>query len=151
MKSFLAEKEFNNLTKSPLLRKSNMKRYFPYFVFLCIINSSCGAIEIFKENTEFRPYKDYSSFVILNKEIGQKGFSDEFLDIMLRMESIQPRKIGLAYEKKNLTNHPLCFNEDLRQKEVFYDYPFWGQNLGPMDVQSKIYVSRNTATSEIMN
>lgn len=129
-----------------------MKRYFPYFVFLSIIfNSSCSAIEIFKENTEFRPYKTYSSFVILNKEIGQKGFADELLDAMVS-EGIQQNleSIGMVYEKeKPELIIRYTSNEDLRQKEIFYDpYPFWGRRIwDPWMYNPRFMYPGNTATS----
>ena len=113
--------------------KNKMKNHFHGLSFLILLfNSSCSAIEIFKENTEFRPYKEYSSFVILNKEIGQKGFSDEFLDVMVS-DGIQSNleSLGMIYEKeKPELIIRYTSNEDLRQKEVFYDpYPLWGMRI----------------------
>jgi len=110
-----------------------MKNHFPVLIFLIIIiNSSCSSIEIFKENTEFRPYKKYTSFVILNREIGQKGFSDEFLDVMVS-DGIQKNleNLGMIYEReKPELIIRYTSNEDLRQKEVYYDpYPFWGRRI----------------------
>ncbi|WP_373497680.1 DUF4136 domain-containing protein [Aquiflexum sp.] len=110
-----------------------MKIYLPGLILLLIIfNTSCSSIEIFKENTEFRPYKEYSSFVILNKEIGQKGFSDEFLDVMVA-DGIQSQleNLGLVYERiKPELVIRYTSNEDLRQKEVYNNqYPMWGMRI----------------------
>jgi hypothetical protein len=130
-----------------------MKNHFPVLIFLIIIiNSSCSSIEIFKENTEFRPYKKYTSFVILNREIGQKGFSDEFLDVMVS-DGIQKNleNLGMIYEReKPELIIRYTSNEDLRQKEVYYDpYPFWGRRIwDPWMYNPRFMNPGNMATSK---
>lgn len=91
--------------------------------------TSCSSIEIFKEKTEFRPYKQYQSFVIVNREIGFKGFNDDLLDALVSdglFEYFESQ--GLVYERENpdlIIRY--TSNEDLRQKEVMNNnYPMWG-------------------------
>ncbi|MCL6258734.1 DUF4136 domain-containing protein [Aquiflexum sp. TKW24L] len=97
--------------------------------FLYFILVSCNSIEIFKENTEFAPYKEYKSFVITNKELGHKGFSDVYLDAIVA-DHIQSQleDQGLIYERDNpelVIRY--TSNEDSRQKEVYNNrYPMWG-------------------------
>lgn len=101
-------------------------------LFVLFLSSACSTIEIFKENTEFRPYKEYQSFVILNKEIGHRGFNDEFINALVS-DGLQKsfENLGLIYDK----NEPelvisYTSNEDLRQKEVYNNqYPMWGGRI----------------------
>lgn len=101
-------------------------------LFVIFLSSACSTIEIFKENTEFRPYKEYQSFVILNKEIGHRGFKDELIDAIVS-DGLQNsfEDLGLIYDK----NDPelvisYTSNEDLRQKEVYNNpYPMWGGRI----------------------
>jgi hypothetical protein len=111
-----------------------MKNQFSLLIIpvILLFSSACSTIEIFKENTEFRPYKEYQSFVILNKEIGRKGFGDELIDAIVS-DGLQNsfENLGLIYDK----NDPelvisYTSNEDLRQKEVYNNpYPMWGGRI----------------------
>lgn len=96
---------------------------------LLVLFTSCSSIEIFKEKTEFRPYKKYQNFVILNNEVGLKGFNDDFLNALVG-EGLKNalEKTGMRYETEN-PDLVLRFtsNEDLRQREVYNNmYPMWG-------------------------
>lgn len=94
--------------------------------------TSCKSVEIFKENVETRPSKTYQSFVIVNREIGQSGFNDDFLDALVadRIVEVLSQK-GLIYDR----NRPdliirYTSNEDLRQKEnLMYPNPMWGMRV----------------------
>ncbi|WP_373521319.1 DUF4136 domain-containing protein [Aquiflexum sp.] len=128
-----------------------MKKYFLAFIFpLIIFNSACSSIEIFKENTEFRPYKEYSSFVILNKEIGQKGFSDDILDVRVS-DGIQNQleSLGLVYEKeKPELIIRYTSNEDFRQKEVYNNrYPMWGVRIWDPWMYDPRFMNQRNMTS----
>lgn len=98
-------------------------------VFLLFSISSCSSIEIFKEKTEFAPYKKYSTFAILNKEYGQKGFNDPYLDAVVAdgLEFLLVEK-GLVYDPKQpeiILRY--TSNEDPRQKEIVNNrMPMWG-------------------------
>lgn len=94
--------------------------------------ASCKSVEIFKENVETRPSKTYQSYVIVNREIGQRGFNDEFLDALVadRIIEILDHK-GLVYDrgKPDLIIR-YTSNEDLRQKEtVMYPNQMWGMRV----------------------
>lgn len=110
--------------------KTQLSNLIILFIFL--FSSACSSIEIFKENTEFKPYKEYQTFVILNKEIGRKGFADEFIDAIVS-DALQNsfENLGLIYDK----NDPelvisYTSNEDFRQKEVYNNpYPMWGGRI----------------------
>jgi hypothetical protein len=128
-----------------------MKKYFRVLTIpIIILGSSCSAIEIFKENTEFRPYKEYSSFVILNKEIGHKGFNDDFLDVMVS-DGIQNQleNLGLVYEKENpelIIRY--TSNEDLRQKEVYNNrFPMWGGRIWDPWMYDPRFMNQRNMTS----
>jgi hypothetical protein len=94
-----------------------------------ILFSSCSSIEIFKEKTEFKPYKKYQNFVILNNEVGLKGFNDDLLNALVG-EGLKNalEKTGMRYETENpelVIRY--TSNEDLRQREIFNNmYPMWG-------------------------
>lgn len=129
-----------------------MKKYLLVILLsLILFGSSCSSIEIFKEKTEFRPYKEYSSFVILNKEIGHKGFADDYLDAMVS-DGIQGRleSMGLVYEREN-PELIIRFtsNEDLRQKEVYNNrYPMWGGRIwDPWMYDPRFMNQRSMATT----
>ncbi len=97
-----------------------------------LLSSACNAIEIFKENTEFRPYKEYHSFVILNKEIGHRGFKNELIDALVS-DGLQNsfEDLGLVYDNIN-PELVISYtsNEDMRQKEVYNNpYPMWGGRI----------------------
>ncbi|MCH6234443.1 DUF4136 domain-containing protein [Cognataquiflexum rubidum] len=98
-------------------------------LLLLLFFPSCSSIEIFKEKTEFAPYKEYKSFVITNKEIGHRGFNDAYLDAVVS-EQLQYllEEQGLKYERDS-PDLVIRYtsNEDMRQKEVYNNrYPMWG-------------------------
>ena len=101
------------------------------FIILGFFISSCSSIELFKERTELRPYKDYTSFVIVNKELGMQGFSDPVIDELIKAELQSLLELaGMIYDAKQpdlvIRYHS---NEDPRQKEIVNNmnpYPFWG-------------------------
>jgi hypothetical protein len=94
-----------------------------------ILHSSCSSIEMFKENTEFKPYTRYKTFAILNKEVGHQGFNDSFLDAMVSSSLQQEYEaLGMVYERDNpelVIRY--TSNEDPRQREIYNNrYPMWG-------------------------
>jgi len=104
-------------------------RNIKLLLLLSVFLTSCTSIEIFKEKTEFAPYKDYRSFVITNKEIGYRGFNDAYLDATVsdQLQSLLEEQ-GLKYERESpelVIRY--TSNEDPRQKEVYNNrYPMWG-------------------------
>lgn len=107
-----------------------IKSIKPFFLlFSVFLFTGCSAIEIFKENTEITPYKTYTSFVLINKEVGIKGFDDEFLDAQVLQDlQEQMEALGLKYER---TNPDLVIryasNQDPRQREIYQNRnPMWG-------------------------
>ncbi|WP_291777991.1 DUF4136 domain-containing protein [Cecembia sp.] len=107
----------------------SLSKKLPLLCMIAYSLSSCSTIEVFKEKTEFRPYKEYQSFVILNREVGFKGFNDEFLDALVSDGLHQLfEEQGLVYEREN-PDLVIRYtsNEDLREKEVMNNmYPMWG-------------------------
>ncbi|MFD2035367.1 DUF4136 domain-containing protein [Belliella marina] len=102
------------------------------FLLLIGFLSSCSSIEIFKERTEIRPYKEYTSFVIVNKEIGSRSFKDELIDAKVSNElEIKMKELGLVYDRDS-PDLVIRYssNEDPRQKEVYNNqYPMWGMRV----------------------
>lgn len=97
-----------------------------------IIQASCSSVEIFKENTEISPYKEYQSFVIINTEVDQPGFNDAILDDLIAQElQLKMEALGLVYEReKPELVIRYTSNEDLRQKEIMNNrYPMWGYRV----------------------
>lgn len=96
--------------------------------------SACSSIEIFKENTEIPISKRYQTFVIINKEVGMRGFSSQFLDELVQIQLQETlEEAGLTYDSKQpdlvIRYHS---NEDPRQREVVNNanpYPFWGYRV----------------------
>lgn len=113
--------------------RKNLKSIILGLLFIGIL-SSCSSIEIFKENTEIQPRSQYQSFVIVNKEIGMRGFKAQFLDenVQIHLQENLER-YGMAYEK----NRPdvvirYTSNEDPRQKEIQpnpYPTRYWGNRI----------------------
>ncbi|EOZ98498.1 hypothetical protein A33Q_1152 [Indibacter alkaliphilus LW1] len=106
----------------------------PYFslILLLVLLNGCSSIEMFKEKTEFTPYKSYSTFAILNKETGQKGFVDPYLDAIVEdgLQKLLTAQ-GLVYDPVE-PEIILRFNsnEDPRQKEIVNNmYPMWGYRI----------------------
>jgi hypothetical protein len=101
----------------------------PFLVLCVLLIQGCSSIEIFKENTEIAPYKAYTTFVLINKEVGRKGFEDEFLDAQVSQHlQDQMEALGMKYERENpelVIRY--TSNEDIRQKEIYQNqYPMWG-------------------------
>lgn len=101
-------------------------------VLLSILLAGCSSVEMFKEKTEFAPYKEYTTFAILNKEFDQRGFRDAFLDAMVLdgLERLLQGQ-GMVYDP----NEPEIIlrytsNEDPRQKEIVNNMmPMWGYRV----------------------
>ncbi|WP_425638732.1 DUF4136 domain-containing protein [Algoriphagus yeomjeoni] len=105
--------------------------------FSLLVLSSCNSIEIFKENTEVPVRRPYKSFVIINQEVGIRGFSSQFIDEQVQIhlrEALEAK--GLIYDK----SEPELIirytsNEDLRKRDTYSSnnyYPYWGSRvLGP--------------------
>jgi hypothetical protein len=113
---------------------------------------SCSSIEIFKENTEFAPYKKYNSFVITNVEIGHRGFTDAYIDATVA-EHLQSQleAQGLQYERDNpelVIRY--TSNEDPRQKEVYNNrYPMWGGRVwDPWMYDPRFYNQQNYTSTK---
>lgn len=101
------------------------------YLLVLLVFGACSSIEVFKENSEIQPAMNYRSFVIVNEEVGMRGFSDAKIDevvqgqIRLLLESQ-----GLTYEK---VNPDLIIrytsNEDQREREIrnyTTPFPMWG-------------------------
>lgn len=95
---------------------------------------SCSSIEIFKENTEIPISSDYRTFVIINQEIGMKGFNSQIIDqeVQIHIQKALESQ-GLVYNK---INPDLVIrytsNEDERQRQVannFNTFPMWGYRI----------------------
>jgi hypothetical protein len=109
---------------------------FFHFCFICLLGllSACSSIEVFVENREASFQKSYSSFVLVNKELGIAGFADSELDKKVK-DALEAQLIasGLVYDAKQpdlvIRYHS---NEDLRQRERVNNmnpYPFWGMRM----------------------
>jgi hypothetical protein len=98
------------------------------------IIASCSSIEIFKENTEIPIFTDYRSFVIINQEIGMKGFNSQIIDqeVQIHIQKALESQ-GLVYNKINpdlLIRY--TSNEDERERQVtnnFNSFPMWGYRI----------------------
>lgn len=112
-----------------MMNKSTITYRLVTLVTLAIVSFSCSSIEIFKEKTEIKPARNYQTFVIVNKEVGQKGFVDTYLDAMVS-ETLQNEleERGMVYDAENPeVVIRYTSNEDLRQKEVYPShYPMFG-------------------------
>lgn len=110
-----------------------MKRKISVLPVLLVLFSisGCSSIEIFKENTEIPIAKSYKTFVIINKEVGMRGFSTQFLDELVQIQLQETLEAsGMVYDSKQpdlvIRYHS---NEDPRQREVVNNlnpYPLWG-------------------------
>ncbi len=113
--------------------KLSMKPYL-ILVISCLFFFSCASIEVFKENAELKIAKPYKSFVIINQEVGMRGFSSQFIDAQVQIhlqEALEAQ--GLVYEKvqPDLVIR-YTSNEDPRKREVnnnYNPYPFWGYRV----------------------
>lgn len=103
-------------------------------VLLILFFSSCSSIEIFEENNELPIAKPYQTFVIINKEIGMRGFTDQFYDELVQIQIKETlEKEGMIYDSKQ-PDLVIRYrsNEDLRQREIINNsnpYPFWGYRV----------------------
>jgi hypothetical protein len=95
---------------------------------------SCSSIDLFKENTEIPIARPYRTYVIINKEVGMKGFSSQFLDELVQIQ-IQEKfdAAGLKYDARQ-PDLVIRYNsnEDLRQRETvntMNPYPYWGYRV----------------------
>jgi hypothetical protein len=114
------------------MHRLNISRFFFFCLFpLC---SACSTVEVFVENREIPFQKTYTSFVLVNKELGIQGFADSDLDKQVQLElEAQLVAAGLVYDAKQpdlvIRYHS---NEDLRQREsvnTMNSYPFWGMRM----------------------
>jgi hypothetical protein len=103
-------------------------------IFLLGLLSACSSVDVFVENREASFQKSYSSFVLVNKELGIAGFADSELDKQVQ-DALEAQLIasGLVYDAKQpdlvIRYHS---NEDLRQRERVNNmnpYPFWGMRM----------------------
>jgi len=120
-------------------------------LLLLLLLNSCKSVEIFKENTEIAPKEAYKSFVIVNKEIGQKAFKDAFIDEKVS-SSIQNQleSLGLIYDAENpeLVIR-IGSSEDPRQKD-FSTYPMtpmWGWRVWDPWMYNPMFMNRQQTTS----
>jgi hypothetical protein len=105
-----------------------------YFFGLLALLAACNSVEVFVENREVPFKKTYTSFVLVNKELGIAGFADPELDKQVQ-DALEAQLIasGLVYDAKQpdlvIRYHS---NEDLRQRErvnTMNPYPFWGMRM----------------------
>lgn len=99
-----------------------------------IFLTSCSSIEVFKENTEIPIARPYQTFVIINKEVGMRGFTSQFLDELVQIQIKETlENAGLVYDSKK-PDLVIRYNsnEDHRQREVVNNpnpYPYWGYRV----------------------
>ena len=109
---------------------------FSHIFYLCffVLLSACNSIEVFVENKEIPFQKTYTSFVLVNKELGIQGFGDFDLDQQVQ-EALETQLLaaGLVYDAKQpdlvIRYHS---NEDPRQRErvnTMNPYPYWGMRM----------------------
>ncbi|WP_103923715.1 DUF4136 domain-containing protein [Algoriphagus boritolerans] len=99
-----------------------------------VVFSSCSSIEVFNENNELPLVRPYQTFVIINKEVGMRGFSSQFIDELVQIQIQETlENAGMIYDSKQpdvvIRYHS---NEDIRQREVINNlnpYPFWGYRV----------------------
>ncbi|MBN7813156.1 DUF4136 domain-containing protein [Algoriphagus sp. H41] len=103
-------------------------------VCFVLMLASCSSIEIFKENTEIPMARPYQTFVIVNKELGMRGFSSQFLDEMVQIQMQETlEEAGMVYDAKQ-PDLVIRYNsnEDPRQRETVNNpnpYPYWGYRV----------------------
>lgn len=112
--------------------KLRIQRLFAFTAL--ILATSCSSIEVFKENTEIPLARPYQTFVIINKEVGMKGFSSQFLDEVVQIQIQETlEEAGLKYDSKK-PDLVIRYNsnEDSRQRETVSNnnpYPYWGYRV----------------------
>ncbi|WP_192349889.1 DUF4136 domain-containing protein [Algoriphagus sp. Y33] len=124
------------------------KKILLFTLILLVGLTSCSSIEIFEENNEIPIKSPYQSFVIINQEVGMRGFSSELIDHQVQIhlkEALQAH--GLVYDK---TGPELVIrytsNEDPRKRENFQNYnpyPFWGYRVWDPWMYNPYYNNRN--------
>lgn len=133
-----------------------MNRTHPKHLFLVSLLlvglSSCSAIEIFKENAEIPVRRPYNSFVIINQEVGMRGFNSQFIDQQVQVhlqEALEAQ--GLVYDK---TEPELIIrytsNEDPRKRETYQNnntYPYWGYRVWDPWMYNPYFNNRNNPTT----
>lgn len=115
------------------MNRLHINHLFILLVFALAL-SSCTAIDIFEENNEIPIKRPYKSFVIINQEVGMRGFSSELIDQQVQIhlqEALEEQ--GLIYDK---TEPELVIrytsNEDPRKRETYQNntpYPYWAYAL----------------------
>jgi hypothetical protein len=135
------------MKKYKTMNRTSLNKYFSLFLLAAL--SSCSSIEIFKENTEVPIRRPYKSFVIINQEVGIRGFSSEFIDAQVQIhlqEALEAE--GLIYDK---TQPELVIrytsNEDPRKRENvqnFNPYPFWGYRVWDPWMYNPYFNNQNT-------
>jgi hypothetical protein len=114
--------------------------------------SSCSSTEVFKENTEIPIARPYQTFVIINKEVGMKGFSSQFLDELVQIQIQETfEKAGMVYDSKK-PDLVIRYNsnEDPRKREVVNNpnpYPFWGYRVYNPWMYNPYYAPRVSTSS----
>lgn len=117
-----------------------------------LLSSSCSSIDIFKENSEIPIRKPYTSFVIINQEIGIRSFSSQFIDQQVQIhlqEALEAN--GLVYDK----SQPelvirYTSNEDPRKRESYQNnnmFPFWGYRVWDPWMYNPYFNNRNYTTT----
>ncbi len=118
----------------PNQQKSRGKTHRLVVLLAAFLLASCSSIEVFKENTELPMAKSYQTFVIINKEVGMRGFSSQFLDEVVQIQIQETlEKAGMVYDSKQ-PDLVIRYNsnEDPRQRETFNNtnpYPYWGYRI----------------------
>jgi hypothetical protein len=110
----------------------NFTLLFPLFIFTLF--TSCASIDVFKENVELKIKKPYQSFVIINQEVGMRGFASQLIDAQVQIQLQEALEAqGLTYDKSqpDLVIR-YTSNEDPRKREITNNYnqsPFWGYRV----------------------
>lgn len=120
------------MQKTP--REMKLRTSYAIVLITSLLISACSSIDIFKENTEIPLSKTYSSFVIVNKELGMRGFSSQFQDELVQIQLQETlENAGMKYDPiKPEVLIRYHSNEDPRQREVVNNanpFPFWGYRV----------------------
>jgi len=119
-----------------IINQPNLKRKIQQLLGITtlILATSCSSIEVFKENTEIPLARPYQTFVIINEEVGMKGFSSQLLDEVVQIQIRETlEEAGLKYDSKQ-PDLVIRYNsnEDSRQRETVSNnnpYPYWGYRV----------------------